>query len=125
MTNDEPHRNSGDATLGSAPLASAHEAQNSAAFAPLEFDPKEFMEFVQDECLTETEAVELLKTIWDFVVAIVDLRFGLSPLQHVVDRSHGIFADDSSVVVESSVPSNRPKQQTVRRSFAKAAKEDS
>lgn len=54
----------------------------------LQFNPAEFMQFVEDEGLSEEEAVALLRAIWDIVVAFVDLGFGLNPVQQaLVDRS--------------------------------------
>lgn len=66
--------------LGSAPIAAV-----SAPFAPLTFDALEFMQFVEDENLTQAEAEQLLRAIWDIAVAFVDLAFGIHPTQQTVD----------------------------------------
>jgi hypothetical protein len=59
----------------------------AAVFAPLSFDPRDYMRYVRDQNLTEAQAVELLGAIWSIVVAFVDLGFGISPLQQAMDKS--------------------------------------
>lgn len=55
-------------------------------FAPLRFDAAEFMQFVEDENLTPEQADELLRTTWEIMVGFVDIAFGISSTQQVVDR---------------------------------------
>ncbi len=83
MTNDEPHRHLGDATLGSDPSEFAPPA---GSFAPLRFDSARYMQFVKDEELTEEQAIALLRACWELFVAQVDIAWGIHPIQQVVDR---------------------------------------
>jgi hypothetical protein len=115
MSKDTPDlRDNGDGGIG---------------FEPLRFDAREFLQFVADESLTEEQEIALTRAIWEIVVAFVDLRFGLSPLQHVVDASHageGSSTGKTAGVLSSSSISHRPEQETAgRASRATAAKEDS
>ena len=100
MTSNGERRPSGDANLGSAPFnlpaletpaaagSKLIEAQARAPGLSLQFNPTDFLRYVEDEGLTEAEATALLRAIWDIVVAFVDLGFGLNPVQQaLVDRS--------------------------------------
>lgn len=125
MTKHEPRRHHDGAIPGSAP---SEYASSKDGFAPLHFDAREFLQYVEDENLTEAQALELLGVIWEIVVAFVDLGFGLSPIQHVVDRSRdpeGSSGSSSPSVLGSPSFSNKPKQETAGQIFAKAAAEDS
>ena len=98
-------------------------------FKPLCFDAKEFMRFVEDEELTEQEAQALLEAVWHIVVAFVDLRLGLSPIQHLVDRSPGRTGSipPAKTAVLESMSSEEPKDEetTGRALCATVAQEDS
>jgi hypothetical protein len=119
-------RENRDFTLGSAP---SEQAPGNEAFAPLHFDAAEFMQYIVDENLSEAEAVELLRAIWEIVVAFVDLRYGFSPLQHLVDSSSGSGGSNPPPLVQVlSCPSisNTFNQETAgRETSATAAKEES
>lgn len=54
------------------------------AFQPLHFDVREYMQFVEDEDLTEAQAEDLLRTVWEIVVAFVDIAYGIHPAQQVL-----------------------------------------
>lgn len=96
----------------------------------LQFNPAEFMQYVEDEGLSEEEAVALLRAIWDIVVAFVDLGFGLNPVQQaLVDRSR-MNAETYSPRVPDRVSSKEELRKTVTsthaaRRRAAALKEDS
>lgn len=114
--------------LGSAPTASALEAPPGLSFAPLRFDPREFMQFVENEGLTEQEAQQLLRAIWDIMVAFVDLAWGVHPVQQAVDRFRGAGGSSGTPVMLScsDVFSNTANKKTAEGDQrATAAKEDS
>lgn len=119
-----------DVILGSAPSASALDAPPGLSFAPLRFDPREFMQFVEDEGLTEPQAQQLLRAIWDIHLAFVDLAWGVHPVQQAVDRFRGGSGSSSSgtpvVLSCSDVFSNTANNETAEGDpRATAAKEDS
>jgi hypothetical protein len=142
MTSNGERRPLGDASLGSAPFhllsretAAAGSSELSKAQAgpqslSLQFNPADFLQYVQDEGLTEAEAKVLLRAIWDIVVAFVDLGFGLNPVQQaLVDRS---LCDQESASSHSRrrVSSRDEFTKTVTRTHAArrgaaASKEDS
>jgi hypothetical protein len=55
-------------------------------YSALQFDPGAFVQFVDDESLSEEEARALLEEIWKIVVAFVDLGF---PVGRPLDKSSG------------------------------------
>lgn len=61
---------------------SVDEAQG---FPPLTFEAAEFMCYVADEGMTEEQAQELLRAVWEIMVAFVDMAFGIHPIQQAVD----------------------------------------
>lgn len=74
----------------------------------LHFDPAKFLQYVEEEDLTEEQATVLLRAIWDIIVAFVDLGFGLSPVQQaLVDRSRR--DDDKSFRPDSGMLSSKDK----------------
>ena len=72
------------------PSSTDAESSNPVVNLPgpgLQFDPAKFLQYVEEENLTEEQAGVLLRAIWDLVVSFVDLGFGLSPVQQaLVDR---------------------------------------
>jgi len=80
------------------------EESSSGGFKPLTFNPDEFAQFVVDQNLSDEQATALLATIWEIMVAFVDLGFGVSTTQSAVGRlaSHSIaLADADSPVLKS------------------------
>ena len=85
----------GQAPLGNlqaeTPASADADSSNPVANLPglgLQFDPAKFLQYVEEEDLTEEQAGVLLRAIWDLVVSFVDLGFGLNPVQQaLVDRS--------------------------------------
>jgi hypothetical protein len=99
-------------------------------FVPLQFDPREFMQFVENEGLTEQEAQQLLRAIWDIMVAFVDLAWGVHPVQQAVDRFHGGGGSSSAgapvMLSCSDIFSNTANNETAEGDpRATATKEDS
>ncbi|MCB9992254.1 MAG: hypothetical protein H6873_01205 [Hyphomicrobiaceae bacterium] len=100
----------------------AESENEAAAFPALRFDPQEYMQFVEDEDVTEAQAEELLGTIWLIVVAFVDLGFNIHPVQQVLDKSGENVASDSPEVVSSRDEfSNSIKQAAATRPNGHAA----
>lgn len=62
-------------------------AAPQAQFRALQFDPAEFLHFIEDEDISEADAVALLEVIWQIMVAFVDLGFGIHPVQQAMDNS--------------------------------------
>lgn len=79
--------------------ATGSETGLAVGYLPLQFDPDEFMHFVEDENLTDEQARALLEAVWSVMVAFVDLRFGVHPLQQVPDILSLCLTPDSAAVV--------------------------
>ena len=56
-------------------------------FRALSFDPDAFMQFVEDEDLSDEDAHALLRAVWEIIVAFVDLGLGIHPVQQAMDNS--------------------------------------
>jgi len=124
----ESTRDPRDDITGSAPLDNALEVPPRATFAPLTFDPQEFMAFVAAAGLSEQEALLCLRAHWEIVVAFVDLRYGLGPMREIVDRSSNVVTSqpaESPSVVSSSSISSKHKQVAASRKRVKVTEEDS
>ncbi len=65
----------------------------------LHFDPSAYQHFVENCGLSEAQQQELLATIWQIVVAFVDLGFNLHPIQQVIGAD--TLEVDSSAMLES------------------------
>lgn len=67
----------------------------------LQFDPQDFMEFLEDGELSEAQAVEFLDALWVIIVGFVDLGFNISPVQSVlpVQEFERALAQDSATVI--------------------------
>lgn len=83
---EESRRTAPEVINGQAPSDQALEPLPGVSFAPLEFDPREFMHLVESEGLSEQEAAMLLRAIWDVMVAFLDLQLGIHPISQVVDH---------------------------------------
>ena len=81
--------------------------ESTMPFAPVsreaprvEFDPDEFLHFIQSEGLTEDQSRELLIDIWQILVGFAQLGFGHSPIQQVLDKSPATTTPESGAVVK-------------------------
>jgi hypothetical protein len=84
---EESGREAPEIMTGRTPYDQALEPPSVTTFAPLRFDAREFMHLVEDEGLTEDEAMLLLRAIWEVMVSFLDLQLGIHPISHVVDGS--------------------------------------
>ncbi len=103
--------------VADAGLTATQEA--SPPSAALTFDPKTYLEFVDDCELTGAQKIEFLQTLWSIMVAFVDLGFGISPLQHIINK---VLESESSRVLDSQDISNS-KQISVAGAFNASAQE--
>ncbi len=60
---------------------SALTAPTEPGYPALTFDADEFIQYVKDHDLSEEEACEFLAVVWVYVVAWVDMGFGIHPVQ--------------------------------------------
>lgn len=99
------------------------------SFAPLQFDPDKFMQFVVDEDLTDEQAQMLLSIVWQWMSGHVDVAFGLNPTQQAVDglsERRRTRRRESRPVLSSSPSLPNPNDMTVARDHRDAvAREDS
>ena len=99
----------------------------------LSFDADEFIQYVKDHDLSEAEAFEFLATVWVYIVAFVDLGFGIHPLQQTqaIRRQHGDEGDaaldhESALVLTCKETFNkRTNEKTVRHPKRRAGRKDS
>jgi len=91
-------------------------------YAALQFDPAAYMHFVEDDDLTEEQAVELLRAIWSIVVSFVDLGYGLDPVHQVV----GHFAKEVAALEgdSSGVLRLREEFANIANELAAASRDD-
>ena len=103
------------------------EEPRETGFAPLRFDPAEYMHYVEDMDLTEDQAIELLRAIWAINVAWVDLGFGINPIQQAMDKSGEVFPSGFSDVIGSwsKVSENNKNEPTEHANGRDAVKEES
>lgn len=103
------------------------EEPKETGFAPLRFDPAEYMHYVEDMDLTEAQAIELLRVIWAINVAWVDLGFGINPIQQAMDKSGEVFPSGFPDVIGSlnKVSENDKNGHTEHANGHEAVKEES
>lgn len=89
-------------------------ARKSQALPALGIDWDYYMRLLEDSDAPDEQKRELIETLWNFVVAFVDLGFGVHPVQQASDAACGqneifaqISAQDLSGVVDST-PSSKP-----------------
>jgi hypothetical protein len=66
----------------------------------VEFDPDEFMHFIESENLSVDEARALLVQIWHITVAFAQLGFGHTSIQQALDKSSATATPESGAVVK-------------------------
>ncbi len=84
---EESGRKAPEVINGRTPYDQALEPPSATTFAPLVFDPREFLHYIEDENLSEEEATMLLRAIWEVMVTFLDLQLGIHPISHVLDGS--------------------------------------
>lgn len=61
-------------------------------------DLREYLAFIDDTNLSETQKIELLQILWSIMSAFVDLAFGTDPVQQALSSvAAGQDTDDSNV----------------------------
>lgn len=100
----------------------------------LVFDPKEYVDYVLGHELSETEQRQLMQTVWQVMLAFVDLGFGIHPVQQAmgpqkedVSNRKAVLDHESAVLVSfrrTITPSNEEKAVT-RRGRRVARRKDS
>lgn len=69
-------------------------------------DLREYLAFLDDTNLSETQKVELLQILWSIMSAFVDLAFGTDPVQQALSSvAAGQDTDDS--IVSAGKPAER------------------
>ena len=66
------------------------------SFPALTFEADEFIQYVKDHDLSEAEAYEFLATVWVYVVAWVDMGFGIHPIQQAQKARTGAAQNGKS-----------------------------
>lgn len=87
-------------TAGRGPAEAPMEAPHS--WPALTFDADEFIQYVKDHELSEAEAYEFLAVVWVYVVAWVDLGFGIHPVQQA-QKARGAKAREDDVRKDAAV----------------------
>ena len=112
MESSGTDREDREVIIGSAPLASAFEATSDLlAFNPLVFDAGKYLAYVEDEGLTEAQAIALLGAYWNVYVAFVDAAFGIHSVQQAVDGLFNAAASPAMAkasVLQSTTQPNKP-----------------
>jgi hypothetical protein len=69
----------------------------------LQFDPTRHRHLLRDFDLSDTAKSELLDSVWDLGVGVVDYWFGIHPLQRVLPASMSLEVDSPSVVASKDI----------------------
>lgn len=77
-------------------MADAPKTTEPNSFPALSFDADEFIQYVKDHDLSEAEAYEFLATVWVYVVAWVDMGFGIHPIQQAQKARTGAAQNGKS-----------------------------
>jgi len=106
----------------------------SQSWPALTFNADEFIQYVKDHELSEAEAYEFLAVVWVYVVAWVDLGFGIHPVQQAqkareakvregaVRKDNAKLDHESALVVSCREAFNeKTKDETVQRSKGRRA----
>lgn len=103
------------------------EKPDETGFAPLRFDPAEYMHYVEEMGLTEAQGIALLRAIWDIYVSWVDLGFGINPLQQAMDKSGEVLPSGTPDVIGSwnEVSENNKNNHTEHANGREVVKEES
>lgn len=95
----------------------------SNSYPALRFDIEEYRKYLQDNELTEAQQDELLLSMWQIMVAFVDLGFGIHPVQQAMDKGAKPIRPDPVAVLSCKdsflkVSSTSPVTEAVTRSGA-------
>lgn len=58
----------------------------NGSYPALRFDIEEYRKYLQDNELTEAQQDDLRLSMWQIMVAFVDLGFGIHPVQQAMDK---------------------------------------
>lgn len=62
------------------------------------FDPEEYTHFLADCDWTEDQKVEFTHALWKIIVAELDMRFGMHPVQQVMADAKVLEVDSTGVL---------------------------
>lgn len=77
----------------------------ATGWSALRFDIDEYRKFVTDSGMTEAQQTAYLHAIWGVMVAVVDLRFNIHPVQQVMEKE--TLEVDSEAVLRSIITSKQ------------------
>ena len=105
-------RNQGNKTEGDILVAD----RQAPSVQPV-FDPERYAHEIAHLDLTEEQAAEYLRTIWEIMKAFVDLGFGVDSIHHVLPELAAIPSEEGRGMLES-------KDSDCSRKFENAASVD-
>lgn len=76
----------------------------SPSYPTLTIDWDLYGEYLQDSDLTEDEQREFIQTLWNIVVAFIDLGFSIHPMQQACEQNDEL----SSLIAQTVLSSNHP-----------------
>lgn len=100
------------------------EGQGGSAPA-LVFDCEKYRRFVEHYDLSDAQKQELLDTLWNMMVQIVDMGFGFHPIAKIMDELLKIEASDSGCVLSSKHQEQQQQVQAGSRAARPAESGDS
>jgi hypothetical protein len=95
------------------------------AYSALQFDPEEYLAFVEAGDLTDAQAREFLEALWNIMVAFVDLGFGLTPrggpVGQIVRAAIALEVDSGTLLESGRQYRDNENDKTARSSTKKIA----
>lgn len=79
-------------------LSPQTEVELVAGMKALTFNPQEYRRFLEGVDWTETQKDEFTQALWCLIVSVVDLGFGLNPIQQFTDDTKALERDFGDMV---------------------------
>ena len=83
-------------------VPAASDAGHASRRPALEFDPADYLRFLEDCEWTDDQKREFIEALWQIIVGFVDLGFDLLPVQQVMDGTKTLEVDSSGVLASNN-----------------------
>lgn len=106
-------------------IESPEKIKTTSGLNAISFNPEEFLSYVQDFNLTNSEKLELLEIVWRIVLSFVDLGFSMRSATEKSATSP-ILMDDahSSMIPSANINKENDKQDTPAESAGKDSRHE-